>query len=400
MQFEEFSVGIICPLPIEVAAMSQMLDEHYSTQKFPRDPNLYRLGRIGEHKVVIAGLPEGLTGIASATTVAERLWTSFHAVKALLLVGIGGGVPTTKNDMRLGDVVVSCPDGKYGGVVQYDFGKSLSEGRFEHIGALNSPPREVLATLAAMKANHLINGTRPLDYLTYLEASQSNPYLKYPGVESDTLFEANYNHVSGSDCTSCDKAKEIKRKPRKANGPVIHYGTIASANQLMRDSKKRDSYSKDYDSRILCFEMEAAGLMNSTPCLIIRGISDYADSHKREDHAWHGYAAATAAAFAKEFINTIPSSRLKSMSTVATNDVGKTQVVQQQESQPDSLLDDAPSLQPGVSPVSSKCNEAENYQSTTALLITYEEDPSCTFVNVRLPLCKFVSVSSFVANSY
>jgi nucleoside phosphorylase len=85
----------------------------------------------------------------------------------------------------------------------------------------------------------------------------------------------------------------------------------------MRDSKKRDLYNKDYDSRILCFEMEAAGLMNSTPCLVIRGISDYADSHKREDHAWHGYATAAAATFAKEFINTIPGGGLKSMLTVA-----------------------------------------------------------------------------------
>jgi nucleoside phosphorylase len=117
MQPEEISIGIICPLPIEVAAMIQMLDERYSTQPFPRDPNLYHLGRIGEHNIVIAGLPDGLTGIASATTVAERLWVTFHSMKALLLVGIGGGVYTIKNDIRLGDVVVSSPDGKYRGVV-------------------------------------------------------------------------------------------------------------------------------------------------------------------------------------------------------------------------------------------------------------------------------------------
>jgi nucleoside phosphorylase len=171
MQPKEISIGIICPLPIEVAAMIQMLDERYSTQQFPRDPNLYHLGRIGEHKIVIAGLPDGLTGIASATTVAERLWVTFNSVKGLLLVGIGGGAYTIKNDIRLGDVVVSRPDGKYGGVVQYDFGKSLSEGRFEHTGALNSPPLEVLSTLAAMKANHLVNGTRLPGYLIYLEAS-------------------------------------------------------------------------------------------------------------------------------------------------------------------------------------------------------------------------------------
>jgi len=317
VQPEEISIGIICPLPIEVAAMIQMLDDRYSTEQFPPDPNLYHLGRISKHNIVIAGLPDGLTGIASAATVAERLWVTFRLVKALLLVGIGGGVPTTKNDMRLGDVVVSRPDGKYGGVVQYDFGKSLSEGQFENTGALSSPPREVLLTLAAMKANHLVNGPRLPDYLLYLEASQSNPHLKYPGAENDLLFEANYDHAGGSDCTSCDKARQIRRKPRKAKGPVIHYGTIASANQLMRDSKKRDLYNKDFDGRILCFEMEAAGIMNSIPCLVIRGISDYADSHKREDHAWHGYAAAAAAAFAKEFINTMPGSGLKSMLTVA-----------------------------------------------------------------------------------
>jgi nucleoside phosphorylase len=296
--------------------MRQMLDETYSTQQYPRDPNIYHLGRIGGHKVVIAGLPDGLTGLAPATTVAERLWDKFHLVKALLLVGIGGGVRTTKNDMRLGDVVVSRPDGMYGGVVQYDFGKSLSEGRFEYTGLLRSPPQELLSTLAALKANHLLYGNRQPDYLNYLEASQCNPNLKYPGEENDLLFEAEYDHVTGSDCANCDKAMEIKRTPRDIKGPVIHYGTIASGNQLIRDSKKRDSYNKDYNGRILCFEMEAAGLMNSIPCLVIRGISDYADSHKREDHAWHGYAAVAAAAFAKEFINTIPSTDLESMLTV------------------------------------------------------------------------------------
>jgi hypothetical protein len=65
----------------------------------------------------------------------------------------------------------------------------------------------------------------------------------------------------------------------------------------MQDSKKRckaksanstlqrDLYNKDYDSRILCFEIEAASLINSTPCLVIQGISDYANSHKRKDYA-------------------------------------------------------------------------------------------------------------------
>ena len=54
------------------------------------------------------------------------------------------------------------------------------------------------------------------------------------------------------------------------------------------------------DLEVLCFEMEAAGLMLDFPCLVVRGICDYADSHKNK--IWQKYAAATAAAFAKELL--------------------------------------------------------------------------------------------------
>ena len=46
--------------------------------------------------------------------------------------------------------------------------------------------------------------------------------------------------------------------------------------------------------------MEAAGLMSNFPCLVIRGICDYADSEKND--VWHKYASATAAAFTKELL--------------------------------------------------------------------------------------------------
>lgn len=40
--------------------------------------------------------------------------------------------------------------------------------------------------------------------------------------------------------------------------------------------------------------------MDGFPCLVIQGISNYADSHKND--IWQRYAAATAAAYAKELI--------------------------------------------------------------------------------------------------
>jgi hypothetical protein len=66
----------------------------------------------------------------------------------------------------------------------------------------------------------------------------------------------------------------------------------------MRDGVTREKLRKELN--ILCFEMEAAGLMDNFPCLVVRGISDYADTHKNKQ--WQDYAAATAAAYAKELL--------------------------------------------------------------------------------------------------
>jgi nucleoside phosphorylase len=70
----------------------------------------------------------------------------------------------------------------------------------------------------------------------------------------------------------------------------------------MRDASIRDRLAADKD--VLCFEMEAAGLMNHFPCLVIRGICDYSDSHKNKE--WQGYASMVAAAYAKALLSRIP----------------------------------------------------------------------------------------------
>lgn len=80
--------------------------------------------------------------------------------------------------------------------------------------------------------------------------------------------------------------------------------TIALGNTLVKEAGNRDEIVKRLRKENvdpLCLEMEAAGLMNTFPCLVIRGICDYGDSHKND--AWQRYAAATAAAFAKELLN-------------------------------------------------------------------------------------------------
>lgn len=83
---------------------------------------------------------------------------------------------------------------------------------------------------------------------------------------------------------------------------MIHYGAIASGNQVMRSGTTRDNVARKLD--VMCFEMEAAGLMDILPCLPIQGICDYSDSHKSKE--WQRYAAATAAAYARELLKELP----------------------------------------------------------------------------------------------
>lgn len=81
--------------------------------------------------MVIGCLPAGRYGTSSAACVAPDMMRTFSGLRFALMVGIGGALPTANRDIRLGDVVVSMPHGTFGGVIQYDLGKSLSNGRFK-----------------------------------------------------------------------------------------------------------------------------------------------------------------------------------------------------------------------------------------------------------------------------
>ncbi|KXH50032.1 hypothetical protein CSIM01_07290 [Colletotrichum simmondsii] len=302
MPFNAYTVGWVCALPLEMAAARAMLDsEHQPLNMNPNDSNVYTFGNIGPHNIVIACLPSGQYGTNSAAVVANNMRWSFPSIQIGLMVGIGGGVPG-KIDVRLGDVVVSNPTADSPGVVQYDFGKAVNDGRFERIGNLNKPPPPVLAAVSSLRADHEFQPSRVPDILAHMELR--HPYMvefSYRNVDEDRLFEASYEH-SGETCDDCDRSRLVPRSLRPTNNPSIHYGIIASGNQVMKHAKTRDRLAKELG--LICFEMEAAGLMDNFPCLVIRGICDYSDSHKAK--RWQKYAAATAAAYAKELLFMIP----------------------------------------------------------------------------------------------
>lgn len=311
--YTEYTVGWICAVDVEIVAVCELLDKEYDPPAFSseNDNNIYQFGLISQHKVVIATLPKGKYGTTSAAAAARDMRRSFPSIKFGLMVGIAGGAPSTKHDIRLGDIVVSSPDRRSGGVVHYDFGKTIQTKEFQHTGSQNSPPVFLLNAVHTLSTRHERRGHQIEQ--TAAQLIQKNPRLKdryqRPAPETDRLYQAAYRHKDDSkNCKeACNQGKtKLQTRPHR-NKTAIHHGLIASADKLMRDAKIRDALAEK--EGILCFEMEAAGLMDHFPCLVIRGICDYADTHKND--AWQGYAAVAAAAYAKELLEMIPPAELQ-----------------------------------------------------------------------------------------
>ncbi|KAK2059928.1 hypothetical protein LY76DRAFT_677679 [Colletotrichum caudatum] len=315
-----YTVGWICALPTEFNAAKALFDEKHDDcpPVAQHDNNSYALGRIGGHNVVVAVMPSGEYGTTSAAAVARDMVHSFPNVRIGLMVGIGGGAPSPEHDVRLGDVVVSSRDGGKGGVFQYDFGKAVQglDISFQHTDFLDQPPMVLRTAVSALESRyemegHQLNATvdRAFEQWPRLRKRYSRPP---PG--SDRLYRSDIVHPdSPNACSSVcgdDPVYLVHRAPRDEhddNDPAVHYGLIASANTLMKDATVRDKLAAK--NGVLCFEMEAAGLMNHFPCLVIRGICDYSDSHK--NNQWQGFAAMMAAAYAKDLLRQIPPSKVE-----------------------------------------------------------------------------------------
>ncbi len=342
---DDYTVGWICALPnTEMVAATAMLDKEHPVLPAadPKDTNTYVLGEIDDHNVVIACLPAGSTGKVSAATVAVDMLRSFPAVRFGLMVGVGGGAPyypeqqakgddseaeddEETRDIRLGDVVVSVNTKTSQAVIQYDFGKSLQGGGFVHMGgSLNKPPAIVMTGVSTLQSKHTRDGNKIRELLDGVLAQYPNIAEEFnlPAKAKDRLFKSNIDHMDKKkSCKACCGPEDInlvKRTHRKDTNPRVHYGVIGSADNVMKNAVLRDKWARE--KGIICFEMEAAGkfkafhlvasltflpgLMDAFPCLVIRGICDYADSHKNK--VWQPYAAATAACYAKKLLQVIP----------------------------------------------------------------------------------------------
>ncbi|KAE8149064.1 purine and uridine phosphorylase [Aspergillus avenaceus] len=333
LTYNDYTVGWVCALPKEQTAATVMLDRrHPDLPKRRGDHNIYTCGSIGRHNIVIACLPKGKHGNNSIAALSTRMIATFPFIGVCLIVGIGSGIPP---NVQLGDVVISTPGNGYAGVVQWDMGKAEPDGKFKPITALNSPPDVLLIAVAKLETHNEIYGSSTRHCLDDIGRRYPNlaPRYTQPGPPGDssptsyilyhsqnkwvTMYLVLLEKIVGllgytlgwlvfasmrilekqSPNTTHNALGQFQRKPE---GTQVHYGLIASGNQIIENVKTRDRLNKAFGGNVLCIEMGAAGLTSHFPCLVIRGICDYADSSI--DRGWQEYAAATAAATAKELL--------------------------------------------------------------------------------------------------
>ncbi|KAL2008714.1 hypothetical protein VTN00DRAFT_6908 [Thermoascus crustaceus] len=243
---------------------------------------------------------------------------TFPHIRFGLMVGVRGGAPNphpqdAKEDIRLGDVVVSGPRGSHGGVIQYDRGKETDDD-FDIQSHLNKPPGILLKAVNMLQSDHGFKRDKTKEYMADVNAkAEMLPDFgdcHFPGRGQDRLFKADNRHVNvegRQDCSACDLRQTVRRRDRQSDEPVVHLGLIASANRVMKSAQHREKLRKAWN--VSCFETEAAGLMNDFPFIVIRGICDHSDDHKNK--AWQPYAAVAAAAYAKDLLRIIQPSEVQ-----------------------------------------------------------------------------------------
>lgn len=343
----DFEFAIICALRLEFDAVCLLIDDFWGEEGDPYgkvggDPNLYTTGRIGKCNVVLVLLPN--MGKASAASAAASLRSSYPRVSLALLVGICGAVPfpgPERDPIVLGDVIISNL------VVQYDLGRALPD-RFvrkdtthDSLGRPNKIIRNILARLDTDNDREHVE-KRAGSFLKALQAKSGEKAKRkrrgrhtsynYPGAANDLLFPAwcRHKHAPGSRCRTCEdchgnadpacdesltlSCKElqcdtscvIRREHLEAHsndpnaesdpeGVYFFIGPIGSGDSVIRSGEHRDQIAKE--TGVIAFEMEGAGVWDEVPCIVIKGVCDYADSHKNKE--WQNYAAATAASVAK-----------------------------------------------------------------------------------------------------
>lgn len=309
LNHNDYTVAWIAVLQIEAKAALGVLDKKHDGhfESVPGDDFIYTGGEINGHNLVIATLPAGQTkGVGAAAALVSQVKLRFPRLWFSLLVGIAAGLPnlspkdkSKRRDIRLGDVLVCVPDKESTGIFHYDLGQDTENGFFQNGRQAETPAivRSAIGHIQLNMENPFKAGNQFAKYLADFQQQRKDPQFSCPSQEQDQLYEKRQTSNPFWQATSL-----IEREPRdESERTCVWYGAIGSGNSLMRNATKRDELRDNHD--LIGLEMEAAGVMNSLPAGVIRGVSDYGDAQKSKD--WQPYAAAVAAVYAKGILHTI-----------------------------------------------------------------------------------------------
>ncbi|KAG5764859.1 hypothetical protein H9Q72_007037 [Fusarium xylarioides] len=291
---EGFSVALLCALPLEFDAVCMIVDEFWDEDgdrfgKTGGDQNMYVTGRIDKHNVVIVMLGKGKVNSATAAT---SLRTSYPNISLAILVGVCGAVTSIREkDIRLGDVVISDT------IVRYDFGHQTDQ---EFVRKETSHgdlvPREILNLLESLQTvlgkRQLMKGSATVIEEFKETAVRLGQHGRYERPEKRIIS------TSGSHSQSLALRGQEVDQTIDIQAPTIHFGPMASGDTVMVSAGHRDRIAAS--ENIIAFEMEGAGIWQELPCIIVKGVSDFADCEKTKE--WQDYAAAMAAATSKAIL--------------------------------------------------------------------------------------------------
>ncbi|KAI9863663.1 MAG: hypothetical protein M1813_003686 [Trichoglossum hirsutum] len=307
LNFEDYTIAWIAVLPIEAEAALGMLDNRHNGQfeTVRGDDYIYIGGDINGHNVVIATWPEGQNyGVGSAAALANQVKARFANIYFALLVGVAAGLPNLspkppakRRDIRLGDVLVSAPEKGSVGIVHYDLGQDTEEDFLPNGRQAETPAivRSAIGNIKLTKKNPFRSGNDFSRYLVALQKEDEDGKFICPRQEKDQFFEY---VIEGNNLVQRPVRRDARDELERTR---VWYGNIGSGNSLMRNPRRRDELRDEYD--LIGLETEAAGIMNTLPTGVIRGVCDYGDAKKNKD--WQPYAAAVAAAYAKGVLYTI-----------------------------------------------------------------------------------------------
>ncbi|KAH7010456.1 hypothetical protein EDB80DRAFT_642967 [Ilyonectria destructans] len=293
-----YTIAWIAPLEIESRAALCLFDKvHDGDFPLARGSDyVFNAGTVCGHQVVLATLPPGQPyGTGSAGALAGQVKMFFPNLWFGLLVGVAAGLPnfsrSPPRDIRLGDVLVALPEGDSAGLIAYELGREVGENTVQllcggHVLAKTETVIRSAIGKIKLKAPKDADFFLP-HYQRIQHEEHANGTFVDPGQDRDVLYEL-------------DKAVSRPRRP-DTRRTRVWYGPIGSGEKLMRDATRRNELRDQHG--IIGLEMEAAGTMNTIPVGVIRGVCDYADSHKNKE--WQPYAAAMAAAYAKAVLNII-----------------------------------------------------------------------------------------------